>query len=121
MDNYEINILRRNGKWKKVKSSDLLLNTADQNHLHKKHMDGDPKFVLENNKQNDLLHNLDQVNSIINKLETLENEKTNLKNQLKVFEDKFQFKKKYACLYYLYFRHFWQPKRRHLKPWWYSI
>ena len=93
MDNYEINILRRNGNWKKVKSEDLLLHTVDHKHLQKKHMDNDPKFDLENSKQKDFLHNLNQVNSIINKLETLENEKTNLKDKLKVFEDEFQSQK----------------------------
>ena len=94
MDNYEINILRRNGQWKKVKPTDLLLNTIDQNHLQKKHVDNDIKFLLENNNQNDFLHNLNEVNSIISKLEALENEKTDLKKQLKVFEDEFQSKKK---------------------------
>ena len=31
MEDFEINILRRNGNWKKVKSKDLLLDTVDQN------------------------------------------------------------------------------------------
>ena len=34
MDNYEINILRRDGNWKKVKPKDLLLDTIDQSELH---------------------------------------------------------------------------------------
>ena len=94
MDNYEINILRRDGNWKKVKPADLLLDSVDQNHLQNKHFDNDPKVDVEINKQNDFLHNLNQVNSIISELENLENKKTDLKNELKVFEDEFQSKKK---------------------------
>ena len=96
MDNYEINILRRNGSWKKVKPADLLLDTVDQNHLQNKHFNNDPKVDVESSKQNDFLHNLNQVNSIISELENLENKKTDLKNELKVFEDEFQSKKKYT-------------------------
>ena len=94
MDNYEINILRRDGNWKKVKHNDLLLDTFDQKNLQKQHIDTNTKVDLESNKQDDFLYNLNQVNLIISKLENLENEKTNLKNQLKVFEDEFQSKKK---------------------------
>ena len=96
MDNYEINILRRDGNWKKVKPADLLLDSVDQNHLQNKHFDNDPKVDVESSKQNDFLHNLNQVNSIISELENLENKKTDLKNELKVFEDEFQSKKKYT-------------------------
>jgi hypothetical protein len=94
MDNYEINILRRDGNWKKVKPKDLLLDTVDQNDLEKRHINTDTKVDLGVSKRGVFLNNLNQVNSIISKLESLENEKTNLKNQLKVIEDEFQFKKK---------------------------
>ena len=96
MDKYEINILRRNGNWKKVKQNDLLLDTVDQNHLQNKYLDNEPNVVLESSKQDDFLYNLNEVNSIISKLESLENKKTDLKNQLKIFEDEFQSKKKYT-------------------------
>ena len=96
MDNYEINILRRDGNWKKVKPADLLLDSVDQNHKQNKHFDNDPKVDVESSTQNDFLHNLNQVNSIISELENLENKKTDLKNELKVFEDEFQSKKKYT-------------------------
>jgi hypothetical protein len=96
MDKYEINILRRNGNWKKVKQDDLLLDTVDQNHLQNKYLDNEPNVVLESSKQDDFLYNLNEVNSIISKLESLENKKTDLKNQLKIFEDEFQSKKKYT-------------------------
>ena len=96
MDKYEINILRRNGNWKKIKQDDLLLDTIDQNHLQNKYLDNEPNVVLESSKQDDFLYNLNEVNSIISKLESLENKKTDLKNQLKIFEDEFQSKKKYT-------------------------
>ena len=94
MDNYEINILRRDGNWKKVKPKDLLLETVDQNDLEKRHISTNTKVDLGGSKQDAFLDNLNQVNSIINKLESLENEKTSLKNKLKVIEEEFQFKKK---------------------------
>ena len=94
MDNYEINILRRDGNWKKVKPKDLLLDTVDQNDIEKSHINTDTKVDLGGSKRSVFLNNLNQVNTIISKLESLENEKNNLKNQLKVIEDEFQFKKK---------------------------
>ena len=51
MDNYEINILRRDGNWKKVKPKDLLLDTVDQNDLEKRHINTDTKVDLEGSKQ----------------------------------------------------------------------
>ena len=95
MDNYEINILRRNGNWKKVKPKDVLLDTIDQNHLQ---IDDTNTNInssnLDNNKKDDFLYYINQVNEIIVKLESLENDKTNLKNQLKNYEEEFQSKKK---------------------------
>ena len=96
MDNYEINILRRDGNWKKVNPKDLLLDTVDKKNVQNKHLNTDNKVDLENNKQDDFLYNINQVNTIISKLESLENEKTNLKKQLKKIEDQFQSKKKDA-------------------------
>ena len=48
MDNYEINILRRNGNWKKVKPKDLILDYVDQNNIEKKYINTDSKFVKDN-------------------------------------------------------------------------
>ena len=96
MDNYEINILRRDGNWKKVKPKDLLLDTVDQSDDRNKHLNYDTKVDLSSNNQEDFLYCINQVNSIIGKLENLENKKTELKKQLKNFEDQFQSKKKVA-------------------------
>ena len=97
MDNYEINILKRNGDWKKINPNGLILDTADQNNLHNKSINSisnDTGVDAENSKQEDFLYCLNKVNLIIGKLESLENQKTDLKNQLKVFKDQFQSKKK---------------------------
>ena len=93
MDDYEINILRRDGNWKKVNPKDLLLDTVDKKDVQNKHRNTDNKIDLENNKQDDFLYNINQVNLIVSKLESLENEKTDLKKQLKNFEDQFLSKK----------------------------
>ena len=46
------------------------------------------------NSNDNFLHYLNKVNSIISKLEVLENEKSNLKDQLKNYEQEFIYKKK---------------------------
>ena len=93
MEDYEINILRRDGNWKKVKSKDLLLDTVDQNEAEYKHIDTEEKVPSEPLKEENFLNYINEVNSIIAKLERLENDKTLLKNQLKIIEAKFQSKK----------------------------
>ena len=93
MEDYEINILRRDGNWKKVKSKDLLLDTVDQNEAEYKHINTEEKVPSEPLKEENFLNDINEVNSIIAKLERLENDKTLLKNQLKIIEAKFQSKK----------------------------
>ena len=93
MEDFEINILRRNGNWKKVKSKDLLLDTIDQNGVEYNHIEPEAKVLSEHLKEENFLNDINEVNSIIAKLEKLENDKTLLKNQLKIIEAKFQSKK----------------------------
>ena len=93
MEEYEVNILRRNRNWKKVKSKDLLLDTADQNEAEYKHIEQEEKISVEHKKEENFLNYINEVNSIIAKFEKLENDKTLLKNQLKIIEAKFQSKK----------------------------
>ena len=93
MEDFEINILRRNGNWKKVKSKDLLLDTVDQNEEEFKHIEPEEKVPSEHLKEENFLNDINEVNSIIAKLEKLENDKTLLKDQLKIIEAKFQSKK----------------------------
>ena len=93
MEDFEINILRRNGNWKKVKSKDLLLDTVVQNEEEYKHIEPEEKAPSEHLKEENFLNDINEVNSIIAKLEKLENDKTLLKDQLKIIEAKFQSKK----------------------------
>ena len=89
MENYEINILRRGGNWKKVKPDDLIIDEINNE-------------VKEDNKlnhqksENDFISYLIKVDSIISRLESLESEKNKLKEELKIFEDEFIRKKKLA-------------------------
>jgi predicted nucleic acid-binding Zn-ribbon protein len=89
MDNYEINILRRDGNWKKVKPDDLIINEINNDLLE----DNEPN---QKKSQNNFLSNVNKVESIISRLESLENEKSALKEELKKFEDDFLRKKKLA-------------------------
>ena len=89
MDNYEINILRRGGNWKKVKPDDLI-------------SEGINNDLKENNElnhqktQNEFVSYVNKVEAIISRIETLENEKNKLKDDLKIFEVEFLRKKKVA-------------------------
>ena len=89
MDNYEINILRRGGNWKKVKPDDLIVDEINNE-------------LKENNElnhhksQNVFLSYVTEVESIISRIETLESEKNKLKEDLKIFEVEFLRKKKLA-------------------------
>ena len=89
MDNYEINILRRGGNWKKVKPDDLIIDETN-NELNKDIEISNPK------SQNDFLDYLTKVDSIVFRLETLDSEKNKLKEELKIFENEFLKKKKLA-------------------------
>ena len=89
MDNYEINILRRDGNWKKVNPSDRIMDSLEENEaLEKKSINS-----KDEKSKNDLLYYLNEVNFIIGKLEVLENEKNKLKDQLKNYEQDFLNKK----------------------------
>ena len=89
MDNYEINILRRGGNWKKVKPDDLIIDEINNE-------------LKENNElnrhksENDFLSYMTKVEAIITRIESLESEKNQLKEELKKFEAEFLRKKKLA-------------------------
>ena len=90
MENFEINILKRNGDWKKYNQKNISLSSAKNTDMEEL-SDG-----VKNDKNNDvnLTSFINEVNLIINKLEDLENEKNNLKNELKKYEKFFQTEKK---------------------------
>ncbi len=81
MDNYEINILRRSGNWKKVKPDDLVI---DENNSDTKEIN-----EFEKHPNNNFFSYISKVNSIIEKLENLESEKNKLRIELKLYEDQF--------------------------------
>ena len=83
MDNYEINILRRGGNWKKVKSDDSIVDETNNELNHQ-------------TSQNSFLSYVTKVESIITRIESLESEKNKLKDDLKIFEVEFLRKKKLA-------------------------
>mgnify|MGYP006872212713 CR=1 FL=1 len=82
MDNYEINILRRSGDWKKISPDDLILDDVDNS----------SNEIAP--KDDDFLSKLNEVKIIIEKLENLEKQKDKLKIELKIFEEEFVNKKK---------------------------
>lgn len=92
MDNYEINILRRDGNWKKIKPNDLIMDSIEKDDEATKNT-VNPKYI---NSNDNFLYYLNEVNSIISKLEVLENEKNKLKDQLKNYEQEIVDKKKKA-------------------------
>ena len=89
MDDYEINILRRGGNWKKVKPNDLIIDEINNDLI-------EDNISNHQKSENDLLSYITRVDTIISRLETLENEKSSLKEKLKDFEDEFLKKKKLA-------------------------
>tara|TARA_B100000242_G_scaffold237438_1_gene177285 strand:+ start:218 stop:568 length:351 start_codon:yes stop_codon:yes gene_type:complete len=89
MEDYEINILRRDGNWKKVKPNDLIIDESNHDLIE----DNEPDQKIS---QNDYFSKVTKVESIISRLEYLENEKSALKEELKEFEDDFLRKKKLA-------------------------
>ena len=89
MEDYEINILRRDGNWKKVRPNDLIIDEINEDLVEDNELD-------QKKIQNDFLSNVTKVESIISRLESLENEKSALKEELKEFEDDFLRKKKLA-------------------------
>jgi hypothetical protein len=89
MENYEINILKRNGDWKKYDQEAKPINS--KKNINKKNQ----KVETENssNENIDFLKSIHQVNLIIDKLETLENQKTILRTDLLEYEKIFVSKK----------------------------
>ena len=89
MDNYEINILRRGGNWKKVKPNDLIIDEINSELNHDKELN-------HQKSHDDFLSYVTKFDLIISRLEALEGEKNKLKEELKMFENEFFRKKKLA-------------------------
>ena len=89
MYNYEINILRIGGNWKKVKADDLIMDEINNK-------DTGYDKSEDRNPNNNFLSYITKVNEIIFKLEKLEDQKNKLKEELKTYEDEFLKKRKIA-------------------------
>ena len=96
MDNYEINILRRGGNWKKVKPDDLIIDEINNDSDEINNKLSHDNELNHRKSHDDFLSYVTKVDLIISRLEALEDEKNKLKEELKIFENKFFDKKKLA-------------------------
>ena len=96
MDNYEINILRRGGNWKKVKPDDLIIDEINNDIEEINNKLNHDNELNHQKSHDDFLSYITKVDLIISRLEALEDEKNKLKEELKIFENKFFEKKKLA-------------------------
>jgi hypothetical protein len=96
MDNYEVNVLTRKGGWKKLpqevieNKNDLKFNDTDSLKIKV------TEETFDNNDKNsssNLFENFTEINDIINKLKTVENEKNELINELNDLMKNFEIRK----------------------------
>ena len=97
MDNYEVNVLTRKGGWKKlpqevIKSEDeLKLNTSENLNINVTDDTLDDRQSEDIN--NNLFENFTDINKIINKLKTVENQKNDLINEINILMKEFEIRK----------------------------
>ena len=97
MDNYEVNVLTRKGGWKKLpqevieNKNELKFNGSDNLKINVT----EDTFDNNNheNSSSNLFENFTEINSIINKLKTVENEKNELINELDDLMKSFEIRK----------------------------
>ena len=108
MDNYEVNVLTRKGGWKKLPQE--VINKKEE--LNFKESDSNQEFQLNNsdnlninvsddtldrhdseNFNNNLFENFTEINNIIKKLKTVENEKNILIKELNELMNDFEIRK----------------------------
>ena len=98
MDNYEVNVLTRKGGWKKLpqeivkeqkdtKSENLSINVKDIN-------EQDLSLADEQTDNDNLFEKFSEISIIINKLKSIETEKSTLLEELNKLEGTFQSRKK---------------------------
>ena len=97
MDNYEVNVLTRKGGWKKLPQEihtdkdELKLKKSDNLNINITENTLDSENLEDFN--NNLFENFTEINDIINKLKTVENEKKLLVNELDELLKNFQIRK----------------------------
>ena len=97
MDNYEVNVLTRKGGWKKLpqeiieNKDELKLKSSDNLNINVT----EDNFDSENpdNFNSNLFENFTEINSIINKLKTVEKEKNDLIGELNELMINFEIRK----------------------------
>ena len=96
MDNYEVNVLTRKGGWKKLpqevieNKNDLKFNDTDNLKIK---VTDDSFDNNHKNSSSNLFENFTEINDIINKLKTVENEKNELINELNDLMKNFEIRK----------------------------
>jgi len=97
MDNYEVNVLTRKGGWKKLPQE--VVNSADELKLNSSEnlninvTDDTINDSQSEDSNNNLFENFTEINKIINKLKTVENEKNVLINELNNLMKDFEVRK----------------------------
>jgi hypothetical protein len=97
MDNYEVNVLTRKGGWKKLpqeviqNKDELKLNISDNLNINVTEDNFDNKNHEDYNSN--LFKNFTEINSIIDKLKTVEKEKNNLIGELNELMKNFEIRK----------------------------
>ena len=97
MDNYEVNVLTRKGGWKKLpqevipSKDELKLNNSDNLKINVTEDTFDSKNLEDANSN--LFENFTEINTIIEKLKTVEKEKNNLIGELDQLMSNFEIRK----------------------------
>tara|TARA_X000000950_G_scaffold179667_1_gene217939 strand:- start:2647 stop:3030 length:384 start_codon:yes stop_codon:yes gene_type:complete len=97
MDNYEVNVLTRKGGWKKLpqevipSKDELKLNNSDNLNINVTEDTFDSKNLEDANSN--LFENFTEINTIIEKLKTVEKEKNNLIGELDQLMSNFEIRK----------------------------
>ena len=94
MEDYEVNVLKRNGGWKKLPQTDNVSQAS------KKKISNDTETKLSirikdssETVSKDIFNDLKKVNEIIEKLETLQSQKNQLFEELSILEKNFNVEK----------------------------
>ena len=97
MDNYEVNVLTRKGGWKKLpqevipSKDELKFNNSDNLNINVTEDTFDSKNLEDSNSN--LFENFTEINIIINKLKTVEKEKSDLIDELEELMKNFEIRK----------------------------
>ena len=97
MDNYEVNVLTRKGGWKKLpqeviqNKDELKLKNSDNLNINVTEDNFDSKNLEDFNSN--LFENFKEINSIIDKLKTVEKEKNQLVGELNELMKNFEIRK----------------------------